>query len=873
MAAASGGVNTSVAAAGQTTTANGLVVSIGLEKYIGRAQQALQATLPLVSAMEKLTRTARTMSDVTANSLKIEPSKVSNVQAGLKSVQTESSSVIDRFSRLAGSSSVVVTRLLTLGAVVATVAKWKATLSGNSAGAAQGMGAVANAAGVMAGRITPAAGALNIFSGLTKSLPPGLRGAGSSALAAGVGLGVLSGGLGPVSAGVALLKLGLGGIPGKMGAVVTATGAMLASFGAAKVAISLLTALATGLFAVLVTAAPAMTFGVKLAAESQQAQIAFEVMLGSAKRANQVLAEIRTFAIKTPFGESELIGSARALLAFGESARNVVPALQRIGDVSSGIGAPIGEIAEIYGKARVQGRLFAQDMNQLTGRGISMYSELAKQFGTTGDKVRELVSDGVVEFRHLEQAFVSLTSAGGDFFQLTEKQSRSLAGQWSTFKDSVAASLRRVGEEFIKTGVLSRAMESGAKVAQIVEPALVSLGNVTAWLADRAVSVANGFVWFVNVVQGAASSTSSLAYAMARVGAAMTAVAAAIFVVVAAQKAYVAAQTLALALSGTKGITQLAIGLGAATAAYYALKSITGEVEQATADARKEAEKLSGVKPAKFVSADQLANISVAEEYLKKNRTAAEQLQHELLKIKIAFNDNRSVGQMRAEKGAIDDKTNVYSDIARMNDELDILSGKATEAEVKVRNLMKAGVPDWLANHAGGLMNRIAEQKAANEMIEEQQRKAKQREEQIAREMEQKRDQELKRRKDRAKDIVEANKTPYQKLQDQLKETAALVKSGDLTKSEALKANKRLIVDFASGKRDGKDNNSVQANTEEAMKSIIAAITMRDPQAKVEDLLQSIDAGTFQQNATLSSLGDKFENGWKKVKKAVIQKG
>jgi hypothetical protein len=37
--------------------------------------------------------------------------------------------------------------------------------------------------------------------------------------------------------------------------------------------------------------------------------------------------------------------------------------LRRIGDVSAGVQAPISEIAELYGKARVQGRLFAEDIN------------------------------------------------------------------------------------------------------------------------------------------------------------------------------------------------------------------------------------------------------------------------------------------------------------------------------------------------------------------------------------------------------------------------------------------------------------------------------------------------------------------------------
>ncbi|MCP5535382.1 MAG: hypothetical protein H7A51_04010 [Akkermansiaceae bacterium] len=42
------------------------------------------------------------------------------------------------------------------------------------------------------------------------------------------------------------------------------------------------------------------------------------------------------------------------MIAFGEGADTVPETLRRIGDVSAGIQAPVNEIAELYGKARVQ---------------------------------------------------------------------------------------------------------------------------------------------------------------------------------------------------------------------------------------------------------------------------------------------------------------------------------------------------------------------------------------------------------------------------------------------------------------------------------------------------------------------------------------
>jgi len=105
------------------------------------------------------------------------------------------------------------------------------------------------------------------------------------------------------------------------------------------------------------------------AANFEQTKIAFTTLIGDAAKAEETLARLRKLGAETPFEFPELADAGRKLIAFGEGADTVPETLRRIGDVSAGIQAPIGEIAEIYGKARVQGRLFAEDVNQLTGRG------------------------------------------------------------------------------------------------------------------------------------------------------------------------------------------------------------------------------------------------------------------------------------------------------------------------------------------------------------------------------------------------------------------------------------------------------------------------------------------------------------------------
>jgi hypothetical protein len=74
-------------------------------------------------------------------------------------------------------------------------------------------------------------------------------------------------------------------------------------------------------------------------------------------------------------------------------------------------------------------------VNQLTGRGIPVIGELAKQFGVNESQVRKLVESGQVGFPQIEKAFISMTSKGHLFYQSMEAQSKTTSGLFSTLKD------------------------------------------------------------------------------------------------------------------------------------------------------------------------------------------------------------------------------------------------------------------------------------------------------------------------------------------------------------------------------------------------------------------------------------------------------
>ena len=56
-------------------------------------------------------------------------------------------------------------------------------------------------------------------------------------------------------------------------------------------------------------------------------------------------------------------------------------------------------------------QLVAEDINQLTGRGIPIIGELAKPFGVSDSEVKKLIESGQVGFPAIELAFIDCNSS------------------------------------------------------------------------------------------------------------------------------------------------------------------------------------------------------------------------------------------------------------------------------------------------------------------------------------------------------------------------------------------------------------------------------------------------------------------------------
>lgn len=205
----------------------------------------------------------------------------------------------------------------------------------------------------------------------------------------------------------------------------------------------------------------------------QQLEVAFETMLGSAEKANSLMGQLVKTAAVTPFDLQGVANGAKQLLAYGIQADDVNETLVRLGDIAAGLSMPLNDLVYLYGTTMVQGRMFTMDLRQFQGRGIPIADELAKQFGVAKEKVGELVTAGKVGSEEMKKAIISMTSEGGKFAGLMEKQSHTITGQISNIEDAVDTMFNEIGkksEGVINTGLssVSYLVENWEKIGKVV---------------------------------------------------------------------------------------------------------------------------------------------------------------------------------------------------------------------------------------------------------------------------------------------------------------------------------------------------------------------------------------------------------------------
>ena len=117
----------------------------------------------------------------------------------------------------------------------------------------------------------------------------------------------------------------------------------------------------------------------------EQNTVAFEVMLGSAQKATVLLDQIKEFAKKTPFQLEELVEGSKRLLAYNVEAKDLIPTLGMLGDITSGVGREkLPQLILAFGQVKAATKLTGAELRQFSEAGVPLLDALVKQANAAG---------------------------------------------------------------------------------------------------------------------------------------------------------------------------------------------------------------------------------------------------------------------------------------------------------------------------------------------------------------------------------------------------------------------------------------------------------------------------------------------------------
>jgi tape measure domain-containing protein len=238
------------------------------------------------------------------------------------------------------------------------------------------------------------------------------------------------------------------GSPKQSGGVGGGSGFSLASLAFSSGLGNLASNAFSGLTSVAYNATAAMF---RYSAQTQSALVDFEVLLGSAKQAQSLVAEMTSLAARTPLSLGQVTEVTRMLVSFGRSAADALDEVRMLGDISGGEAERMKRMALAFGQVATKGRLMGQEVLQLTENGFNPLVEISKMTGESIADLSKRMEDGGISFDEFRKAVVAATSAGGRHAGRMEAVGKTLGGAWSQATDAVSQFASVIGSGLDKT--------------------------------------------------------------------------------------------------------------------------------------------------------------------------------------------------------------------------------------------------------------------------------------------------------------------------------------------------------------------------------------------------------------------------------------
>ncbi len=181
----------------------------------------------------------------------------------------------------------------------------------------------------------------------------------------------------------------------------------------------------------------------------------FSTLTGGADMGQALFGDLTKYIQDSIFG-TELYQSAKTLLSYGDSARQILPDLKMLGDIAMGDKEKMQSLVVAFGQVMSTGKLMGQDLNQMIqGAGFNPLMVIAEK--TKGEKtieqryaeLKKMGEQGEISFGMIRQAFEDATSEGGRFYKMLDNIGETPFGKYQAMLGNIDAAKQQLGEALL----------------------------------------------------------------------------------------------------------------------------------------------------------------------------------------------------------------------------------------------------------------------------------------------------------------------------------------------------------------------------------------------------------------------------------------
>ena len=218
----------------------------------------------------------------------------------------------------------------------------------------------------------------------------------------------------------------------------------------------------------------------------EQQRLSIGAILQDTAHANELFGKIKSLAIISPFGVTELDAMTKQLSAYGFKYNELYDMTRRLADISAATGTEVSRLALALGHVRSEGALSGYTLRQFSMGNIPLLEKLSEKIGVTAKEIRKMVSKKEIGYDQVLEVMKELTNEGGMFYNAQETMSQALNAKFKNLRDSFQIMYSEMAEgapgDFLK-GV-AETLTAMSKNWRILMPMIVAgAGTLGVWKA------------------------------------------------------------------------------------------------------------------------------------------------------------------------------------------------------------------------------------------------------------------------------------------------------------------------------------------------------------------------------------------------------